>query len=102
MVSVTEIVLADPPEFRPSVANPIISKENELPAAKKWGMKGLAKMLSMPKVYDLGGKLARGALRILPHGMTHAQSINPWAIARELPDAPKQSFKEWYNKNKKS
>ncbi|WP_337043731.1 lactate utilization protein B [Emticicia sp. 17c] len=79
----------------------VVAKENELPLSKKWGMKGLAKMLAMPKVYDLGGKLARGALRVLPHGITHAQSLNPWAKARELPDAPSQSFKEWYSKNQK-
>jgi L-lactate dehydrogenase complex protein LldF len=79
----------------------IVGQANELPAAKKWAMKGMAKVLSMPKVYDLSGKLARGALRILPHGLTHNQSMNPWAKARELPDAPKQSFKEWYEENRK-
>jgi L-lactate dehydrogenase complex protein LldF len=45
--------------------------------------------------------MARGALRILPHSLTHNQSINAWAKARELPDAPKQSFKEWYEDNRK-
>jgi L-lactate dehydrogenase complex protein LldF len=79
----------------------IVGKANELPAAKKWAMKGMAKVLSMPKVYDLSGKLARGALRILPHGLTHNESMNPWAIARELPAAPTQSFKEWYEENRK-
>ena len=79
----------------------IVGQADELPIAKKWGMKGLAKVLSMPKVYDLSGKLARGALRMLPHGLTHNQSMNPWAKARELPDAPKQSFKEWYEENRK-
>ena len=31
-----------------------------------------------------------------PHGLTHAPGYNPWAIARELPAPPKQSFREWY------
>jgi L-lactate dehydrogenase complex protein LldF len=27
--------------------------------------------------------------------------MNPWYKQREMPDAPKQSFSEWYKQNKK-
>ena len=76
----------------------IISKEGELPMVKSLGMKALGKLLSHPKVYDLAGKIGRGALKLLPHALTHAKALNPWAIARELPEPPKESFKEWYKK----
>lgn len=79
----------------------VVGEKNELSKIKKWSMKGLASVLSMPKVYDLGGKIARGTLRILPHAISHQKNINPWAKARELPTPPTQSFKEWYVENKK-
>jgi L-lactate dehydrogenase complex protein LldF len=44
------------------------------------------------------GKMGRWALRILP-GLANT-SLNPWAKQREMPESPKESFREWYLKNK--
>jgi L-lactate dehydrogenase complex protein LldF len=74
----------------------LIAQQGELPAAKKLGMKLLSSVLARPGIYRLGGKVAREGLRFLPHGLTHATAFNPWAKARELPEAPKQSFRDWY------
>ncbi len=78
----------------------IIGKEHVLPAGKKWSMKILSVILSRPGLYDFGGKLARVALRWLPHRFTHSKSLNPWAKSRELPKPPAESFKTWYQQNK--
>jgi L-lactate dehydrogenase complex protein LldF len=78
----------------------IIGKENQLAASKRWSMKGLSWLLERPKVYDFAGKSGRLALKFLPHGLTHAKALNPWAKARELPEPPKESFKEWYKRSK--
>lgn len=74
----------------------IIGEQGELPAAKKLGMKLLSSVLARPAIFRLGGKVAREGLRYLPHGLTHATAFNPWAKARELPEPPKQSFRDWY------
>ncbi|MVN78676.1 DUF3390 domain-containing protein [Hymenobacter sp. HMF4947] len=74
----------------------IIAEANHLPAAKKWGMKFMGRLLASPNAFKISGKLARTGLRLLPHGLTHNQTANAWAIARELPEPPKQSFREWY------
>jgi len=74
----------------------VLAAENELPASKKWSMKFLGRLLASPAMYRFGGKAARKGLRLLPHGLTHAPGYNPWAIARELPEPPKQSFREWF------
>jgi L-lactate dehydrogenase complex protein LldF len=76
----------------------LIAQANELPASKKWGMKMLSGVLARPGMFRFGGKMAREGLRFLPHGLTHATMFNPWAKARELPEPPKQSFREWYEK----
>ena len=74
----------------------VLGQAGEIPASKKWSMRLLSRVLSKPAVYGLGGKVARQSLRFLPHGLTHGKGYNPWAIARELPEPPKQSFREWY------
>ena len=76
----------------------VLGEANEIPASKKWSMKFMGRVLASTRVYGLGGQFARRALRLLPHGLTHAPSFNAWAVARELPEAPKQSFREWYAK----
>ncbi|WP_420147115.1 lactate utilization protein B [Spirosoma sp.] len=79
----------------------IINEQKATPVGKRIGMKGLAKVLSRPKLYARLGKAARRVLASTPYSLSHNGTINPWAIARELPDPPKQSFREWYAQNAK-
>lgn len=74
----------------------LIAQSNALPLGKKLGMKLLSWGLARPGLYRLGGKVAREGLRLLPRGLSHAAALNPWAKARELPEPPAQSFREWY------
>ncbi|MGY2132916.1 lactate utilization protein B [Hymenobacter sp. HD11105] len=74
----------------------VIAAANEIPASKKWSMRLLSRVLARPSMYELGGKFARTGLRFVPHALTHAPGYNPWAIARELPAPPPQSFREWF------
>lgn len=74
----------------------VIAAANEIPASKKWSMRLLSRVLARPTIYEMGGKFARQSLRFVPHALTHAPGYNPWAIARELPAPPPQSFREWF------
>lgn len=64
------------------------------------GMKTMANVLSSPKKYDRYGKLLRWFSNSLPFVVNNR--FNPWYKQREMPTAPKESFKEWYAKNRKS
>ncbi|MBK8879004.1 MAG: lactate utilization protein [Haliscomenobacter sp.] len=77
----------------------IAAGEGHLPVVKKWGMALAGQVLSSPQAYNLAGKLARRALKILPRFMLY-NPLNDWGKSRELPIAPAGSFKEWYRKNK--
>ena len=79
----------------------IIGEKKAMPLGKRLGMKGLAKVLSRPKLYARLGRAARRVLASTPYSLSHNGTLNPWAIARELPEPPKQSFREWYAKNAK-
>jgi L-lactate dehydrogenase complex protein LldF len=74
----------------------IVSEANHLPTAKKLGLKFMGRLLASPTAFKVSGMLGRKGLRLLPYGLTHNKTVNAWAIARELPEPPKQSFREWY------
>lgn len=67
--------------------------------AKTNGMKVMANTLSSPKKYDRYGKLLRWVSKSIPFLVNN--KLNPWYKQREMPQAPKESFKEWYFKNRK-
>lgn len=76
----------------------IIGKEHAMATGKQLSMRGLSFILARPKLYARLGRIARKMLAVTPHALTHAGAVNPWAIARELPEPPKQSFRDWYAK----
>ena len=65
---------------------------------KQYAMIMLGKVLSKSKFYDLSGKIGRYALRNFSRSLIYNKS-NAWGLERELPEAPMESFKEWYKKN---
>jgi len=68
--------------------------------AKKASMKVMAGVLGSPAVYKISGKLGRTAMRLMPFAVNN--NLNPWYKGREMPEPPKESFREWYTKNKKA
>ena len=77
----------------------IIAEEGHLPTAKKQSMVMAGKVLSRPAWYKMAGKSARWVTRWLPRPLIY-NPLNTWGKARELPEAPKESFQEWYRKNR--
>ena len=74
----------------------VLGQAGMLPPSKKYAMKLLTSVLARPTLFRAGGAAARLGLRFVPHALTHAPGYNPWAIARERPAPPRQSFREWY------
>jgi len=77
----------------------ILMKEGYGPTAKNASMKMMGWVLSSPKIYDISGKAARMVLKYAPFMVSN--KLNPWYKQREMPAPPKESFKEWYKKNRK-
>jgi L-lactate dehydrogenase complex protein LldF len=59
----------------------------------------MATTLSNPGIYKIAGKMGRIVMRAVP-GLVN-NKFNPWFKQREMPAPPKESFKEWYQKNRK-
>lgn len=77
----------------------ILMKEGYGGVTKKTSMKAMAFILSSPRIYKLSGKVGRKIMQWLPRLVNNR--LNPWYKNREMPQAPKQSFNEWYEKNKR-
>jgi L-lactate dehydrogenase complex protein LldF len=69
--------------------------------AKRFGLKAAAQVLRRPWLYRLGGRIARMQLRYLPRFAVY-NHWNIWGRHRELPDPPKESFREMYRKQNKT
>jgi L-lactate dehydrogenase complex protein LldF len=78
----------------------VITEEGYTATSKKIGMEGMAFVLAHPKLYRFAGKAARWVMKTFP-ALLNNKKINPWYKQREMPLSPKQSFKDWYVKNKK-
>jgi L-lactate dehydrogenase complex protein LldF len=68
---------------------------------KRVGMKAAAFLFQHPKLFAFSGYWGRMALRLLPKSLTHNR-LNEWAIDRDLPEPPRQSFRAWYAENRGS
>lgn len=78
----------------------VLVQEGYTATSKKVGMKMMSTVLSSPGTYKTAGKMGRWVLRAFP-GMVN-NKLNPWYKQREMPEAPKTSFADWYKKNKGS
>jgi L-lactate dehydrogenase complex protein LldF len=76
----------------------VIVKEGYGDKTKTAAMKAMAYTLSSPKVYRLAGKAGRWVIKNAPFAVSNP--LNPWYKQREMPAAPKESFGEWYRKNR--
>jgi L-lactate dehydrogenase complex protein LldF len=70
-------------------------KKGLLSRTKRWTMKFAAKVLGSPRLYALAGRLGRFALRWLPRFVVYNR-FNTWGLQRDLPSAPKRSFRQMY------
>jgi L-lactate dehydrogenase complex protein LldF len=77
----------------------VLVKEGHVPSSKKAGMAAMTLVLSKPTLYRIAGKMGRVALKYAPFVVNN--SLNPWYKQRDMPQAPEESFREWYQKNRK-
>ena len=76
----------------------VLVQDGHVSSTKAVGIKGMTFVLSHSGIYRLAGKAGRLVLRYLPFLANNR--LNPWYKQRDLPEPPKESFIEWYKKNK--
>ena len=77
----------------------VLVKNGHVNAGKSFGMKGMATILSSPRIFKWSGTLGRTFMKYLPFLINN--KFNPWYKHRDMPQPPAQSFNTWYRQNKK-
>jgi len=67
--------------------------------AKGLAMKLANGIFKSPLAYKISGSLMRNAVKSLPNSLIY-HPLNTWGKNRNLPDPPKESFQQWYRKNR--
>ncbi len=57
----------------------------------------IGNVMGRPRLYRLAGRTIRWLLRRLPQRIVYARG-NIWGRTRDLPDAPRESFLDWFKK----
>jgi len=78
----------------------VLTQEGYVDGSKKAGMKGMAYLLSNPRVYRQAGSFGRKMMRAFPFLLKN-KWLNTWYKQREMPTAPASSFRDWYLKSKR-
>ena len=78
----------------------IVVQEHHVSAGKRGVMYWVGKILAHPRRFRWAGRLARKALQKLPSSWVQNR-LNVWSRARELPEPPAQSFRAWYEQNRR-
>jgi L-lactate dehydrogenase complex protein LldF len=77
----------------------VIVNKGHVSGSKQKAMQLMAYVLSKPAIYRFSGRMSRWMLRNFSFLMK-SKKLNAWFRQREMPAAPKESFREWYIKNK--
>jgi L-lactate dehydrogenase complex protein LldF len=67
--------------------------------AKGLAMKLANGIFKSSLAYKISGSLMRNAVKSLPNSLIY-HPLNTWGKNRNLPDPPKESFQQWYRKNR--
>ncbi|AXX91108.1 4Fe-4S ferredoxin [Malaciobacter molluscorum LMG 25693] len=74
-----------------------LTQQGIIDSKKKFMLKSASWLMSHPTLFDIAGKIARKVVPLLPKSILYTKS-NVWGKNRDLPQMPKNSFKELYKK----
>jgi len=77
----------------------IIAERNQLPILKQQAMRAAGKVLSSAKLYRAAVEATTTGIGSLPRALVY-NPLNAWGRQREVPGAPKQTFRQWYLENR--
>ncbi|MBS7563929.1 lactate utilization protein [Mucilaginibacter sp. Bleaf8] len=76
----------------------VLVKAGYAPTVKKIAMQLMAATLASPTLYHAAGKMGRATIKFAPFAVNN--KLNPWYKQRDMPAPPKESFGEWYARNR--
>ena len=77
----------------------VLAERDEFTRSKREAMRLAGRILARPRLYRMAVEAAAAGLEHLPRFMIY-NPFNAWGRQRELPQAPAQTFRQWYLKNR--
>lgn len=78
----------------------VIAERGFLEKSKRRLMRMAGFVLRRPRLFAAAGRMGRLALRLAPRWMVYNR-FNPWGWQRELPVPPRESFRQWYRRERR-
>lgn len=78
----------------------VIAERHQLPIVKAQAMKAAGAVLGSPRLYRAATEAANTGLAKMPRAILY-NPLNAWGRQREVPGAPKQTFRQWYLEKRK-
>ncbi|MFO0999176.1 MAG: lactate utilization protein B [Planctomycetaceae bacterium] len=78
----------------------LLDSKRLIGTSKKLSMKVVSGVMSRTWLFNLLGGMARMSLRLMPRFLIY-NPLNAWGKQRDLPEAPKQSFRQQYAERQK-
>jgi L-lactate dehydrogenase complex protein LldF len=77
----------------------VMGAKGEFSSTKKAAMKVAGKLLSNPRAYRVAAEAGGSALGVLPRFAIYNR-LNAWGRRREIPSPAKETFHQWYARNR--
>jgi L-lactate dehydrogenase complex protein LldF len=77
----------------------IIAQRHQLPMVKREAMRLAGKVLASPRLYRAAVEAAAAGIDHLPRSLVY-NPFNAWGRQRELPAAPRSTFRQWFIRNR--
>lgn len=79
----------------------VMEEKHQIQVVKKQAMRVADKLLSNSQLYQIAASSADSALKVLPHFAIYNQ-LNAWGKHRDVPEAPYETFHEWYKNHRRT
>jgi L-lactate dehydrogenase complex protein LldF len=77
----------------------VMEEKRQIPLVKKEAMRAAGEVLSHPTLYRIAASSTEASLKTLPRFALYNQ-LNAWGRHREDPQPAKETFHDWYKKNR--
>ena len=75
-------------------------ENKKTPFGRRLAFAAADRLLGSTKAFEKMEKTAFNMLNILPKSLLENSTLDPWVEDRELPDVKKETFRDWYKKNR--
>lgn len=80
----------------------VMMEKKKTPFGRRLAFAAADRLLGSATAFKMMEKTTYNMLNILPKSLLENSTLDPWVEDRELPDVKKETFRDWYKKNRKN